>query len=82
MSDNNKFMPEISEFPKFLTLCDHAHLDNSGCHKRVKFGRIKIRTYLLQRFHTNFGHFDNNFCYKINKTNHDFINEIADCCSI
>ena len=49
---------------------------------RAKFGRIKIRTYLLQRFDTNFGHFDNNFCYKIDKTNHDFSNEIADCCSI
>ena len=34
---------------------------------RAKFGRIKIRTNLLQRFDNNFGHFDNKFCYKIDK---------------
>ena len=45
-------------------------------------GRIKIRTNLLQRFDSNFGHLDNKFCYKINKTNCDFSNEIADCCLI
>ena len=31
---------------------------------RAKFGRIKIRTNLLQRFDNNFGHFDNKFCNK------------------
>ena len=42
---------------------------------RAKFGRIKIRTNLLQRF-------DNKFCYKIDKKINEFSNEIADCCSI
>ena len=45
-------------------------------------GRIKIRTNLLQRFDRNFGHFNNQICYKIDKTNYEFSNEIADCCSV
>ena len=49
---------------------------------RAKFGRIKIKINLLQRFDYNFGHFDNKFCYKIDKKNYVFSNEIADCCSI
>ena len=48
---------------------------------RAKFGRVKIRTNLLQRCDNNFGHFDNK-CYKIDKTIYDFSNEIADCCLI
>ena len=38
----------------------------------AKFGRIKIRTNLLQRFNNNFGHFDKKFCYEIGKTNFTF----------
>ena len=49
---------------------------------RAKFSRIKIRAYLLQRCDSNFGHFDNKFCHKVNKKSYDFSNEIADCCSI
>ena len=48
----------------------------------AKFGRIIIRTNLLQRFDSNFGHFDNKICYKIDKMNCEFSNEIADSCSI
>ena len=49
---------------------------------RAKFSTIKIRSYLLQRCDTNFGHFNNKFCHKVNKTSYDFSQEIADCCSI
>ena len=49
---------------------------------RVKFGRIKISTNLLQRVDKIFGHFNNKFCHKVNKKRYDFSNEIADCCSI
>ena len=48
----------------------------------AKFGRNKIGINLLQRFDNNFGHFDIKFCYKIDKTNYNFSNKIADCCSI
>ena len=37
---------------------------------------------MLQQFDDNFGHFDNKFCNKIDKSNYNFSNEIADCCSI
>ena len=50
--------------------------------RRAKFGRIKVRTNLLSRFDNNLGHFDNKYSYKIDKTNYEFSNEIADCCSI
>ena len=49
---------------------------------RAKFGKIKIRINLLKSFDSNVGHFDNKICYKIDKTNYEFSNEIADCCSI
>ena len=40
---------------------------------RVKFGRIRIRTNLLQRCDNNFYHFNDKFCYKIDKTIYDFL---------
>ena len=49
---------------------------------RANFGRIKIRTNLLQRFGNNFGHFSNKFCHKVEKTIYEFSQEIADCFSI
>ena len=49
---------------------------------RAKFSTIKIRAYLLQQCDTNFGHFNNKFCHKVNKTSYEFSQEIADCCSI
>ena len=49
---------------------------------RAKLGRIKIKTNLLQRLDNNFGHFNNKFCHKVDKTSYDFSQEIADCCSI
>ena len=39
---------------------------------RAKFGRIRIRANLLQRFDNTFGHFDNKICYKIDKMNCEF----------
>ena len=47
-----------------------------------KFGIIKIRANLLQRFDNNFDHFNNRFCRKVDKTSYDFSREIADCCLI
>ena len=38
---------------------------------RAKFGRIKIRANLLQRFDNNFGLFNNKFCHKVDKTSYD-----------
>ena len=49
---------------------------------RAKFSTIKIRAYLLQRCDTNFGHFNNKFCHKVDKTSYDFSQEIADYCLI
>ena len=43
---------------------------------RAKFGKNRIRTNLLQRCYNNFCHFNNIFCYKIDKTIYDFSNEI------
>ena len=39
---------------------------------QVKFGRIKIRTYLLQGCDNIFGHFDNIFCHKVKKRDMTF----------
>ena len=48
----------------------------------AKFCRIKIKTILLQPIDNNFGHFNNEFCHKVDKTSYDFSQKIADCCSI
>ena len=48
---------------------------------RAKFGRIRIRTNLLQRWDNNFCHFSNKFWYKLDKTIYNFSKKIADCCS-